>query len=108
MNTEQQAAALRFLRCFAALEDPRGRYCPSLLDEYMSFSEDNCRIRSGDSQQKVEILRRIASNLIKQDKSSKAVSESNEWKLPRVSRPVKPCSPCSIVEVSMINLRYRN
>ena len=37
----------------------------------MTFAEDDCRIRVGDGAQNFAILRRIALNLIKQEKSTK-------------------------------------
>lgn len=43
--------------------------CHWVLD--MAFDEDDCRIRAGDGAQNFAILRRIALNLIKQEKSSK-------------------------------------
>ena len=43
--------------------------CHWVLD--MAFGEDDCRIRTGDGAQNFAILRRIALNLIKQEKSSK-------------------------------------
>lgn len=43
--------------------------CHWVLD--MAFKEDDCRIRTGDGAQNFAILRRIALNLIKQEKSSK-------------------------------------
>ena len=38
----------------------------------MAFSEDDCRIRRGDGAQNFAILRRIALNLVKQEKSDKS------------------------------------
>ena len=38
----------------------------------VTFNEDDCRIRRGDGAQNFAILRRIALNLIKQEKSAKA------------------------------------
>lgn len=43
--------------------------CHWVLD--MAFDEDDCRIRAGDGAHNFAILRRIALNLIKQEKSSK-------------------------------------
>ena len=40
--------------------------------QYLTFNEDACRIRRGDGAQNFAILRRIALNLIKQDKSGKS------------------------------------
>ena len=37
----------------------------------MTFAEDGCRIREGHGAQNFAILRRIALNLIKQEKSTK-------------------------------------
>ena len=37
----------------------------------MTFTEDECRVRVGDGTQNFAILRRIALNLIKQEKSTK-------------------------------------
>lgn len=37
----------------------------------MAFDEDECRIRTGDGAENFAILRRIALNLIKQEKSGK-------------------------------------
>ena len=44
--------------------------CHWVLD--MTFKEDDCRIRCGDGAQNFAILRRIALNLVKQDKSGKS------------------------------------
>jgi predicted transposase YbfD/YdcC len=44
--------------------------CHWVLD--VTFNEDDCRIRRGDGAQNFAILRRIALNLIKQEKSDKA------------------------------------
>ena len=44
--------------------------CHWVLD--MAFSEDDCRIRRGDGAQNFAILRRIALNLVKQEKSDKS------------------------------------
>ena len=44
--------------------------CHWVLD--VTFNEDGCRIRRGDGAQNFAILRRIALNLIKQEKSGKA------------------------------------
>ena len=44
--------------------------CHWVLD--VTFNEDDCRIRRGDGAQNFAILRRIALNLIKQEKSAKA------------------------------------
>ena len=38
----------------------------------VAFAEEDCRIRCGDGAQNVAILRRIALNLVKQDKSDKS------------------------------------
>ena len=38
----------------------------------MTFREDDCRIRTGDGAQNFAILRRIALNLIKQERSGKS------------------------------------
>ena len=38
----------------------------------MAFAEEDCRIRCGDGAQNVAILRRIALNLIKQERSGKS------------------------------------
>lgn len=38
----------------------------------MSFDEDACRVRVGDGAQNLAILRRIALNLLKQEKTAKA------------------------------------
>ena len=38
----------------------------------MAFDEDDCRIRKGDGAQNFAILRRIALNLVKQEKSDKS------------------------------------
>jgi predicted transposase YbfD/YdcC len=46
--------------------------CHWVLD--MTFDEDDCRIRKGDGAQNFAILRRIALNLIKQEKSDKKTS----------------------------------
>jgi predicted transposase YbfD/YdcC len=43
--------------------------CHWVLD--MAFNEDDCRIRMGDGAENFAILRRIALNLVKQEKSSK-------------------------------------
>lgn len=43
--------------------------CHWVLD--MAFDEDACRIRTGDGAENFAILRRIALNLIKQEKSGK-------------------------------------
>jgi predicted transposase YbfD/YdcC len=43
--------------------------CHWVLD--MAFKEDDCRIRAGDGAENFAILRRIALNLVKQEKSSK-------------------------------------
>jgi predicted transposase YbfD/YdcC len=43
--------------------------CHWVLD--MSFREDDCRIRRGDGAQNFAVLRRIALNLVKQEKSDK-------------------------------------
>ena len=43
--------------------------CHSVMD--MTFAEDDCRIRVGDGAHNFAILRRIALNLIKQEKSTK-------------------------------------
>jgi len=43
--------------------------CHWVLD--MAFDEDDCRIRKGDGAQNFAVLRRMALNLIKQDKSGK-------------------------------------
>ena len=37
----------------------------------MAFDEDDCRIRVGDGAQNFAILRRIALNMLKQDRSTK-------------------------------------
>ena len=44
--------------------------CHWVLD--VTFNEDDCRIRRGDGAQNFAILRRIALNLVKQDKSDKS------------------------------------
>jgi predicted transposase YbfD/YdcC len=44
--------------------------CHWVLD--VTFNEDACRIRRGDGAQNFAILRRIALNLVKQDKSGKS------------------------------------
>jgi predicted transposase YbfD/YdcC len=46
--------------------------CHWVLD--MAFDEDDCRIRKGDGAQNFAILRRIALNLVKQEKSDKKTS----------------------------------
>jgi len=52
--------------------------CHWVLD--MAFGEDDCRIRKGDGAQNFAILRRIALNLIKQEKSSKSSVHSKRLK----------------------------
>jgi hypothetical protein len=46
--------------------------CDQTID--MTFDEDDCRIRKGDGAQNFAILRRIALNLVKQEKSDKKTS----------------------------------
>ena len=52
--------------------------CHWVLD--VTFNEDDCRIRRGDGAQNFAILRRIALNLIKQEKSSKSSVHSKRLK----------------------------
>ena len=55
----------RQIRAHWAIENS----CHWVMD--MTFAEDDCRIRTGDGAQNFAILRRIALNLIKQEKSTK-------------------------------------
>ena len=55
----------RQIRAHWAIENS----CHWVMD--MTFAEDDCRIRVGDGAQNFAILRRIALNLIKQEKSTK-------------------------------------
>lgn len=73
----------------------------------MSFAEDDCRIRAGDGAQNFAILRRLALNLIKQEKSTKTSVNIKRLQAGWSTTTSKRCSACSPIELNSCHRHAR-